>query len=168
MPDNANKTIDVVSAYIKKADTNVSESRLDGRMTKVQHQTPEAPTSIVHDSTTASNDSILPSMQKNVKKELGADANRYLPKSQVSKVKSNTFDSAHANRELPRTVTPGELMQDMTSYINADTVTPQSRKVYNEYLSSAKRLQEVANDATVEIKEQSISRFTSHVQQERV
>ena len=116
----------------------------------------------------ASNDGILPLAQKNVKKELEADANRYLPKSQVSKVKSNTFDSAHANRELPRTVTPGELMQDMTSYINADTVSPQSRKVYNEYLSSAKRLQEVANDATVEIKEQSISRFTSHVQQERV
>ena len=67
---------------------------------------------------------------------MGADENSYLPKSQVSKVKSNTFDSANANRELPRTVTPGELMQDMTSYINADTVVPQSRKVYNEYLLS--------------------------------
>ena len=40
---------------------------------------------------------------------MGADENSYLPKSQVSKVKSNTFDSANANRELPRTVTPGEM-----------------------------------------------------------
>ena len=100
VPDNANKTIDVVSAYIKKADTNVSGSRLDGRMAKAPHQTPEAPTSIVPDSTTASNSSILPSAKKNVKKDLGADIDRTGTYAEYGK-KYGTFEGTDVPKATP-------------------------------------------------------------------